>query len=1494
LATKLPAVLVTFLVADGVDFYDGSFWPRLSARGLDGTKLGQGFERAIRELELEQFDDLVDDNALRYVAPILAHGGIPKYSTQDYLRLVSRELRRHADASAEELVSLWRSRRTAFINIDTPVRRFLVYGGAAALDLLDRTIELLKLTANEVRLGGAERLGLPGQIVETYLTLGLDPATVTATTSARPPRPAVRFDPWGGLGPVVELPSVATRFRGAVWRVAGDGRSRTFDASLLDSQVVPVDAAGSWEITFEGPNDLQRDYAFECLAESPIICFDPANGDYVADTRPLALDEMWALVPDGTELKWLQSDGSEAPLSALSELPKPAGSWTGFQALHLSLRGVRALRARLSTPGAKQAAEGLVRVIRPADRPSVTGAPLEKVVSVSGDPVFASLPMLRVPIIAGFGDERWALSVKGPGAAFDGTLAALERVGDVVALPQHEALSFGSAEVSLRGPLGLDLRTRFVIVPELSVATPDRILLPADTAPAYVTASAGAGIELIGSDHVASTRFRIPDSGAELPLVARLGNQEVALRVTTPRLQWGAKKGDSVPTLASQRIAIDRDDIESGATESLVVTTHRGGVSMSLELWSDKGSIQQTSFATASARDGRWVFDLGQFRDTVRSERMARLQIKLAIETELVAVADVVAGVMASDFAVAVGDGDQPGTTVTFSQTRSLIGRVARLWSLQRPWDPPISLAIPDDKGGSVVVPTESASPGLYRVEIAVDDPWTTPTRPVAGARSTADLCIGSPSDELARRTGLGASGCLGLLEFAVVNGIWPAELQGPRASQVSGQALDGASAMLADLSSGQAPPRPLQVLAGIAFADISTTLDAIASRFSEERMDQTAILSILLLAMTTTRVRAPALVSERIIRTIWQACPPLACLVDVPLALSGNADAADRCGQFLGWRPGQEVDIRPGLLLTELELKPSQLRLVRERLGLVPREILSWDSWALASFDWLLAAKERDSIQEWWRRNGWLAVVTIDDDQVLAAHARYRAPQRQVDAWAALPRATMTAAFHIIRGDSDRASAANALREALGSASKLVVHDLCMARVVVSAAQELDMVELWGGDHGAGGNHPGTPTSEEMALGTVVTGRIVKLVEGGAYVAIGPGPDAFLNEQSFLRSADRSVAEHHVGELVEALVVATDFVTGQVRLSERALAAREAAVSIEVGTIVEGIVESHLLGGAFVDIGGLSAYLPDRELAWHQSTRSRPPIGTVAQACVAAVDPTVGQVTLSVRRLPGDPGFAFFKSLEVGQRLTGTVAEVSELGVFVSIGPLDGLAYASQLPRLPDGTADLGFAVGQRVEVEVFDIKPEKGQVGLSMGDVKRAEWAKATEGLEIGSVVRATIIRVASVGLFVNVLGTFGLIHRSEVAWTRIDDLESAYRTGQTVDAVVMDLDNDRLRLSLSMRLLSPDPWPALERALPPGTSVAGVVTRLTNFGAFVKLDVGVDALIHITEVGEESPGESTPLEYLERYLEVGQRITARILAVNPDEHRLGLTLR
>jgi small subunit ribosomal protein S1 len=1495
LATQLPAVLVTFLVADGVDFYDGSFWPRLSVRGLDGTKLGQGFERAIRTLDLEPFDDLVDDNALRYVAPILAHGGIPKYSTRDYLRLVSRELRRHTDASAEELVALWRSRRTAFVDIDTPVRRFLVYGGGAALDLLDRTIELLKLGADDVQLGVAERLGLPRHLIETYLALGPDRAGLAASPGARLPRPAVRFDPWGGLGPVVELPSVATRFRGAAWRVAGDGRSRVFDASLLDSQVVPVDAAGAWEVTFEEAGGLHRDYAFECLGESPIVCFDPASGDYVADTRPIALDEIWALVPDGTELSGLRADGATAPLTQVAELPKPAGSWTGFQAVHLSLSGVRAVTVRLDTPGAEQAATGLIRVIRPTDRPALTGKPLSNVIGVYGDPVFAAVPALRVPIIAGFGDDRWTLRVKGSEAELDATLADFERVGDIIALPEHEALSFGAVDVSLRGPLGSDLRARFVVVPGLSVEVPDRILLPTDTAPAFVTASASAGIELGGGHSSDSARIAIPSSGAEVPLIARLGNTEVALRVAVPRLQWGAKKGESVPTLSGQRIAIDRDDIESGATESLVVATHRGHVAMALELWADRGLIQQTAFVTSSERDGRWVFDLGHFRDTVRAELTARLQLKLAIATDLVVVADVVAGVMASDFSVALDDDDPASTTIAFSQARSLLGRVARLWSLQRPWEAPISLAIPDAAAGSFVVPGTVASPGRYRVEITVDDPWTAPMRPRAGASSTADLVVGSAAADLARRVELETAGPVGLLEFAVVNGIWPREFQGPSVAEVAGLALDGAAAMLADLEAAQTPPRSLQVLAGIALADLQTALDGVASRFSEERLDQQTVLSIVLLSIASTRLVVPPVVSERVMRTIWQACPPLASLVDVPSARAGDAEASDRCGQFLGWRPGQEADIRPGMRLTELELKPPQLRLVRERLGLVPREVLSWDSWALASFDWLLAAREQDGIQHWWNRNGWLAAASFDDDAELSSDVRSRSPQRHPDAWAAFPQATLAAAFHITRNDSERSAAAEALRAAIGVASRLVVHDLCLARVVVSAAQEAELADGASGWPDVGNGHAlSTLGADESALGSVVTGRVVKLVDGGAYVRVGPGPDAFLNERSFLRDVTGSAIAPRVGDLIEALVVALDSSSAQVRLSQRAIAARDLAAAIEVGAIVEGVVESQSPAGTFVDVAGISAFLPDEELSWRRSERVKPQVGAAIRATVSSVEPALGRVKLSVRRLTDDPNLAFIRSLEIGQHLAGTVAEVSDLGLFVTIGPIEGLVYASHLPRLPDGGRDRNFAVGQHVSVEVFDLKPEQGQIGLSMRSAERAGWESATEGLKVGLVVPATIVRIGSAGLFVNVLGAFGLIHRSEVAWTRLEDLESTYHLGQTVDALVIGLDAETMRLTLSMKRLAPDPWEGLDTALPPGTSVTGIVTKLTNFGAFVRLDLGIDALAHITELSEEPLGDTPPLEYVERQLAPGQQITARVLDVNSREHRLSLSLR
>ena len=225
LERKRPAILAVYLVNVGIEHYDGSLWPHQPMRQMSGNDLGPAFERVLHTLGLETFDDLGDDLGHRYLTRILGHGGIPKFSTRDYLRLVIDTLRRNPGARADDLVALWRTQKTAFFGIDEPVRRFLLYGGPVALDFLDRTIDMVALPPSEVGASPVGAYGLPIHIVAAYAawTFGGSGAA-GARGAVRLPRPTVRFDPWSGAGPVAELPAVGTRFRNASWRIAGASR----------------------------------------------------------------------------------------------------------------------------------------------------------------------------------------------------------------------------------------------------------------------------------------------------------------------------------------------------------------------------------------------------------------------------------------------------------------------------------------------------------------------------------------------------------------------------------------------------------------------------------------------------------------------------------------------------------------------------------------------------------------------------------------------------------------------------------------------------------------------------------------------------------------------------------------------------------------------------------------------------------------------------------------------------------------------------------------------------------------------------------------------------------------------------------------------------------------------------------------------------------------------------------------------------------------------
>ena len=206
LERKRPAILAVYLVNVGVEHYDGSLWPHQPMRQMSGNDLGPAFERVLHKLDLETFDDLGDDLGHRYLTRILGHGGIPKFSTRDYLRLVIDTLRRNPGARADDLVTLWRTQKTAFFGIDEPVRRFLLYGGPVALDFLDRTIDLVALPPSEVGASPVGAYGLPNP--HRCRVCGLDlrdsrdrrrPRGRAPTSTDRPVRPMVWVRPGGGV-----------------------------------------------------------------------------------------------------------------------------------------------------------------------------------------------------------------------------------------------------------------------------------------------------------------------------------------------------------------------------------------------------------------------------------------------------------------------------------------------------------------------------------------------------------------------------------------------------------------------------------------------------------------------------------------------------------------------------------------------------------------------------------------------------------------------------------------------------------------------------------------------------------------------------------------------------------------------------------------------------------------------------------------------------------------------------------------------------------------------------------------------------------------------------------------------------------------------------------------------------------------------------------------------------------------------------------------------
>ena len=416
----------------------------------------------------------------------------------------------------------------------------------------------------------------------------------------------------------------------------------------------------------------------------------------------------------------------------------------------------------------------------------------------------------------------------------------------------------------------------------------------------------------------------------------------------------------------------------------------------------------------------------------------------------------------------------------------------------------------------------------------------------------------------------------------------------------------------------------------------------------------------------------------------------------------------------------------------------------------------------------------------------------------------------------------------------------------------------------------------------------------EEGTIDGVITSR----VKGGFSVDIGvqaflPGSQADLRP---IRNLDDLVGNEYKFKILKYNRKRSNIVLSRrVILEEERETMRTATLAvIEEGKILDGIVKNITEYGVFVDLGGVDGLLHITDISWgrvkHPSELFT--IGDEIKVKVLNFDIEKERVSLGMKQLTPDPWTTAAEKYAVGSRVTGKVVSLTDYGAFVELEEgIEGLIHVSEMSwtrkiRHPSKVV----SVSEMVEAIVLDIKPDNRRISLGMKQVVPNPWDVVSEKYPVGTTIEGKIKNITDFGLFIGIdEGIDGLVHISDISWTkRIKHPSEVYKKGDTVQAIVLDIDKDNERFSLGVKQLQSDPWDTVAERYEVGKEITGTITNLTDFGIFVELEEGIEGLVHVSEISKEKI--KTPVGKFE----VGDVLTAKVMNINTNERRIGLSIK
>ncbi len=420
------------------------------------------------------------------------------------------------------------------------------------------------------------------------------------------------------------------------------------------------------------------------------------------------------------------------------------------------------------------------------------------------------------------------------------------------------------------------------------------------------------------------------------------------------------------------------------------------------------------------------------------------------------------------------------------------------------------------------------------------------------------------------------------------------------------------------------------------------------------------------------------------------------------------------------------------------------------------------------------------------------------------------------------------------------------------------------------------------------------TSTLTEINEKEVITGRVVGVTDRDVIVNIGFKSDGLVSLSEF-----RDIEDLKAGDEVEVYIEEQENANGQLILSRRKAKIVKAWENIQKALdfdeVIDGMVKRRTKGGLIVDIYGVEAFLPGSQIDVKPIRDFDIFVGKKMEVKVVKINYNNDNVVVShkvlIEKDLEQQKAEILNNLEKGQVLEGVIKNMTNFGVFIDLGGVDGLLHITDISWGRINHPEEVLALDEKVNIVVLDFDDDKKRISLGMKQLTAHPWDSLDAKIDIGSKVKGKIVNVADYGAFLEIIpGVEGLIHVSEMSWSQhLRNPQDFMGVGDEMEAVVLTIDRDERKMSLGIKQLTEDPWTKqdLLTKYALGTKHSGIVRNLTNFGLFIELEEGIDGLVHVSDLSW-----TKKIKHPSEFVKVGDELEVVVMELDTENRRLALS--